>query len=146
MAPRNPKPLSAGTKEKPHSHPADGNGEVIRALSNGKTHPVAPMALPHNDGSGARPLTNHRGESYRRVEVQAQHDMLLDQIGRLETEHFGLTRGFSTVSHTGNIEDDETGDESYRRFVAERLPHVEAELDRLYGEHDEAIRLGLLDG
>lgn len=105
---------------------------------------IIPITLPGDgDHTDYRPIESHTGEAYRAIAAPDLEQHLMDQIGRLETEHFGLKRGFSTVNHAWQTvhDDGETLDSSYRRFVAERLPHVEAELDRLYSEHDEVLAM-----
>lgn len=131
-----PKVISKPSKEKPHAHPADSDLAIPGLSRPGMV--LHGMPIPHHDGR-TRALENHRGEEYRTIEPQDKANMLLDQIGRLETEHFGLKRGYSTVDHAYEILDPDTPAEAYRRMISERLPHVEAELDRLYEEHDAAL-------
>ena len=110
--------------------------DPINSLSVPGLPEVTPVTLPLDALDGeARPLEGPQGP-YRMLAPEDQRESLMRRIGVLETEHFGLTREFSTVPHSGTVEEGETPDEAYRRFVAERLPAVESELQRLYAEID----------
>jgi hypothetical protein len=120
-------------------HPADWHPDMhishLTEMNQGIE--VKPITLPENDGK-TRTLRAHDGRPYRLLAAKEQRDHIENQIQRLETEHFGLTRGFSTVSHSGQLLEGETVDQSVRRVYDKRRTHVEAELDRLYAEYDLA--------
>jgi hypothetical protein len=68
---------------------------------------------------------------YELLQPEQQAEILRDRLRLLESEHYGLSRGFSTIPHAVVHMEGETAEEALARMRKERLPEIEKEVKGL---------------